>query len=285
MGGKPAERCKSEALFLTEKARSWVISISVFCIYLCFIRLSLGAVVSGQIASNIAHIQEEIARQCQVSSRPPNAVMLLAVSKTVNVQGVLDAAAAGQRGFGENYVQEGVEKILAMRELAPELAVQLQWHLIGPLQSNKTRVVAEHFDWVHTIDRLKIAERLSSQRPSHLPPLQVLIQVNVDAAASKSGVVPAEILDLALAVQTFPHLRLRGLMSMPDAQVESARTQALHQRVHDVLQRINTHPAFTAQPLDVLSMGMSGDIAEAIAAGSTLLRVGTAIFGQRQYAA
>ncbi len=241
--------------------------------------------MSGQIVSNIAHIQEEIARQCQVSSRPPNAVMLLAVSKTVNAQGVLHAASAGQRGFGENYVQEGVEKILDLRELAPDMAAQLQWHLIGPLQSNKTRVVAEHFDWVHTVDRLKIAQRLSEQRPSNLPPLQVLIQVNVDGAASKAGVAPADVLALALAVQALPQLQLRGLMSMPDAQAEPARTQALHQQVHDLLLHINAHPVFAAQPLDVLSMGMSGDMAEAIAAGSTMLRIGTAIFGQRQYAA
>lgn len=243
--------------------------------------MSLEPVVSKQIASNIAHIESEIARLCRVFGRDSQQVMLLSVTKTVNVQGVLDAAAAGQRGFGENYVQEGVEKILTIRQAAPELAAQLQWHLIGPLQSNKTRIVAEHFDWVQTIERLKIAERLSAQRPDHLAPLQLLLQVNVDAAASKAGVAPAEALDLALAVQALPRVRLRGLMSMPDAQTEAARTQVLHMQVRQLQERINQHPSFTAQPLDVLSMGMSGDMAEAIAAGSTMLRVGTAIFGQR----
>ena len=239
--------------------------------------------MSGQIASNIAHIHSEISKYCALFSREPEAVMLVAVSKTVNLNSILEAVATGQRHFGENYVQEGVEKIQTVAALQPVLAAQLQWHLIGPLQSNKTRVVAQHFDWVHTIDRLKIAQRLSAQRPPELAPLQVLIQVNVDGAASKSGVAPAAALDLALAVQALPHLRLRGLMSMPDASQDTGHTQALHTQVRDLLQHINQHPSFAAQPLDVLSMGMSGDMAEAIAAGSTMLRIGTAIFGKRQY--
>lgn len=239
--------------------------------------------MSQPIASNIAHIQGEIARLCACCGRQSSQVMLLAVSKTVNAEGVLAAAQAGLRGFGENYVQEGVEKMQALAALQPNLAAQLQWHLIGPLQSNKTRVVAEHFDWVHTIDRLKTAQRLSAQRPANKAPLQVLLQINVDSAASKSGIAPAEALDLALAVQALPHLRLRGLMSMPDTREDAAQMQALHAQVREVLLRINEYPAFAAQPLDVLSMGMSGDMAPAIAAGSTLLRVGTAIFGQRAY--
>jgi hypothetical protein len=208
--------------------------------------------------------------------------MLLAVSKTVNLDAVLDAAAAGLRGFGENYVQEGVEKILAARQLPVAIVSQLQWHLIGPLQSNKTRVVAENFDWVHTIERLKIAQRLSEQRPAHLPPLQVLLQINVDGAASKSGITPAEALDLALAVQQLPRLQLRGLMSMPNPQTDEAKTQELHTQVRELMERINQHPSFAAEPLDTLSMGMSGDMQQAIAAGSTMLRIGSAIFGQRK---
>lgn len=236
----------------------------------------------GQIASNIAHIQSEVAKYCTLSGRDSNSVMLLAVSKTVNLDAVLQAVAAGQRGFGENYAQEGLEKILALQSAWPDLARQLQWHLIGPLQSNKTRVVAEHFDWVHTIDRLKIAQRLNAQRPAHLPPLQVLLQINVDAAASKSGIAPNQALDLALAVQALPHLRLRGLMSMPDPQIDPSQTQALHMQVRDLMRRINQHTSFVAQPLDVLSMGMSADMLQAIAAGSTMLRIGSAIFGQRR---
>ena len=237
--------------------------------------------MSGQIANNIAHIHREIANCCALFGRDPSQVLLLAVSKTVHVAGVLDAVAAGLRGFGENYVQEGVEKILTMRQLSLDASEPLQWHLIGPLQSNKTRVVAEHFDWVHTIDRLKIAQRLSEQRPAHLPPLQVLLQINVDGAASKSGIAPHEALDLALAVRALPQLRLRGLMSMPNAQTERLKTQDLHQQVCELMQRINQHPSFVAQPLDTLSMGMSADMCEAIAAGSTLVRIGSAIFGAR----
>lgn len=237
--------------------------------------------MSGQIARNIAHIRSEIVNYCGLFGQDSSRVMLLAVSKTVNLEAVLDAAAAGMRGFAENYVQEGVEKIQAIQDVQPGLAAQLQWHLIGPLQSNKTRVVAEYFDWVHTIDRLKIAERLSQQRPSDKAPLQVLLQINVDGAASKSGIAPAQALDLALAVQALPHLRLRGLMGMPNPQAEAARTQALYAQVRELQERINQHPSFAAQPLDTLSMGMSGDMRQAIAAGSNLLRIGSAIFGSR----
>lgn len=237
--------------------------------------------MSGQIARNIAHIRSEIVNYCGLFGQDSSRVMLLAVSKTVNLEAVLDAAAAGMRGFAENYVQEGVEKIQAIQDARPGLAAQLQWHLIGPLQSNKTRVVAEYFDWVHTIDRLKIAERLSQQRPSDKAPLQVLLQINVDSAASKSGIAPAQALDLALAVQALPHLRLRGLMGMPNPQAEAARTQALYAQVRELQERINQHPSFAAQPLDTLSMGMSGDMRQAIAAGSNLLRIGSAIFGSR----
>ncbi len=237
--------------------------------------------MSGQIASNIAHIHSEISKYAALFGREPEAVMLVAVSKTVNLDSILEAVATGQRHFGENYVQEGVEKIQTLAALQPVLAAQLQWHLIGPLQSNKTRVVAQHFDWVHTIDRLKIAQRLSEQRPADKAPLQVLLQINVDGAASKSGIAPSDALALALAVQALPQLQLRGLMSMPDPQHEAAQTQELHRQVAECLERINQHPSFAAQPLDILSMGMSGDMPQALAAGSNLLRIGSAIFGQR----
>ena len=243
--------------------------------------------ILNTVASNIAHIQNEIAQSCRQCGRNADQVMLLAVSKTVNVERILEAVAAGQRRFGENYVQEGVEKIQIMRDLYPALSQSsaqqpaLEWHLIGSLQSNKTRIVAESFDWVHTVDALKTAQRLSNQRPPELPDLQVCIQVNVDGAASKSGVAPQDVPELALAIQALPRLRLRGLMSMPDAQETLVQTLVLHRQVRDLLLKLNQLPAFTAQPLDTLSMGMSGDMHEAIAAGSTMVRIGTAIFGAR----
>lgn len=239
------------------------------------------------VASNIAHIEREIAQSCRQSGRSDDRVMLLAVTKTVNVERILEAVAAGQRRFGENYVQEAVEKIQTLRELHPELLrgsgeqVPLEWHLIGPLQNNKTRIVAEYFDWVQSLDALKTAQRLSAQRPADLPDLQICIQVNVDGAATKSGVAPQDVSDLALAIQALPRLRLRGLMSIPNPQDSLLQTLALHARVHDLLHKLNQHPAFAALPLDTLSMGMSGDMHEAIAAGSTMVRIGTAIFGAR----
>ena len=184
-----------------------------------------------------------------------------------------EAFAAGQRRFGENYVQEGLAKIAELADLRD----QIEWHLIGPLQSNKTRAVAEAFDWVHTIDRLKIAQRLNEQRPAHLPPLQVCIQVNTSGEDSKSGVPPEEALALARAVQALPHLCLRGVMALPapsdDPQVQAEQLA----RVRAVFDHLKTE----GLPLDTLSMGMSQDLEEAIAHGSTLLRVGTALFGGR----
>jgi PLP dependent protein len=195
-------------------------------------------------------------------------VTLIAVSKTQPATAVLEAALAGQRDFGENYIQEGVDKVLALQSQQPPLL----WHMIGPIQSNKTRLVAEHFDWVHTIDRLKIAQRLSEQRPSDLTPLNVLIQVNIDDEASKSGVLASEVLDLARSVALLPQLKLRGLMCIP----EKAGTESFV-RMARLLAELNAQ----GLGLDVLSMGMSADFEAAIAQGATHVRVGSAIFGAR----
>jgi pyridoxal phosphate enzyme (YggS family) len=227
------------------------------------------------VQARLARVNERISTAARSVSRDPSAVTLLAVSKTFAAEAVLAAARGGQRRFGENYVQEGVEKIAQMRGLAPELA--LEWHFIGPLQSNKTRPVAEHFDWVHTIDRLKVAQRLSDQRPAALPPLQVLIQVNVSGEASKSGVAPAEAPALAHAVAALPRLRLRGLMAIPEPE-----TDPQHQRApFAALRRLLEDLRRDGLDLDTLSMGMSADMESAIAEGATIVRIGTAIFGER----
>ncbi|MES1162554.1 MAG: YggS family pyridoxal phosphate-dependent enzyme, partial [Rhizobacter sp.] len=183
------------------------------------------------------------------------------------------AHGAGQRAFGENYVQEGVGKIEALADLRAEL----EWHCIGPLQSNKTRVVAEHFDWVHSIDRLKIAERLAEQRSAHLPPLSVCLQVNVDGGANKSGVAPEDALALARAVAALPRLRLRGLMAIPEPAADFESQRALFLRATAVFEQIRG----AGIEADTLSLGMSADLEAAVAAGSTMVRIGTAIFGQR----
>ncbi len=198
---------------------------------------------------------------------------MLAVSKTFPAVTVREAFDAGQRRFGENYVQEAVAKIT---ELA-ELRSLIEWHMIGPLQSNKTRVVAEHFDWVHTVDRLKIAQRLSEQRPDHLPPLQVCIQVNTSGEDSKSGTAPAEALALAQAVAALPRLQLRGVMALPAPSPDPAVQHAELARVRSVFEALRNQ----GLPVDTLSMGMSGDLEAAIGEGSTLVRVGTALFGHR----
>ena len=205
----------------------------------------------------------------------PTQVTLLAVSKTFGPEAVAEAVAAGQRAFGENYIQEGVEKILALRASHPGAA--LQWHCIGPVQSNKTRLVAAHFDWVQSVDRLKIAQRLSEQRPSDLPPLQVCLQVNVDGGPTKSGVTPAELPALAEAVAQLPRLKLRGLMCIPEPADGFEAQRAVVAQAKAWLDRLNDQ----GLGLDTLSMGMSDDLDAAIAAGSTLVRVGRAIFGSR----
>lgn len=224
------------------------------------------------ISANLQAVAARIEAAARASGRDPATIRLLAVSKTKPAEDVRLAAQAGQRAFGENYVQEGVDKIAALAGLG------LEWHFIGPLQSNKTRLVAQSFDWVHGVDRLKIAERLSAQRDAGLPPLQICIQVNVSGEASKSGVAPEETVALAHAVAALPQLRLRGLMCIPepssDVEVLRARFASLR-RLHDEL-------AADGLALDTLSMGMSGDLEIAIAEGATLVRVGTDIFGARQ---
>ena len=227
--------------------------------------------MNPSIADNIARVRVQIQTACQASGRAADSVQLLAVSKTWGPDAVRQAHAAGQTAFGENYIQEAVDKINALRDLP------LQWHCIGPIQSNKTRLVAEHFDWVHSVDRLKIAQRLSEQRPEHLPPLQVCIQVNVDGGDNKSGVSPQELPELAQAVAALPRLQLRGLMTIPEPAETPVQMLAVHAQAKALLEGLRQQGLL----LDTLSMGMSADMAEAIAEGSTLVRVGTAIFGQR----
>ena len=238
------------------------------------------------IANNLQQVNDRISRACQAAGRAREMVSLLAVSKTFGAAAVAEAAAAGQRAFGENYIQEGVDKILALREMVP---YALQWHCIGPIQSNKTRLVAEHFDWVHTVDRLKIAQRLSDQRPAHLPPLNVCIQVNVDGGDNKAGVPPEEALELALAVAKLPRLQLRGVMSIPEPYPEFAAQKAVHEAAHALFERIRValaaHADAHSAPWDTLSMGMTADLEAAIQAGSTMVRVGTGVFGARTYPA
>lgn len=211
------------------------------------------------------------------AERAQGSVRLLAVSKTRSADEVRAAHAAGLRAFGENYVQEGLDKIAALADLRTDL----EWHLIGPLQSNKTRVVAEAFDWVHSVDRLRTAERLSAQRPPDLPPLQVCLQVNISGEDSKSGVPPAELPALARAVAALPRLRLRGLMAIP-APVEGLEAQRRpHRALRELLERLRADGLV----LDTLSMGMSDDLEAAVLEGATLVRIGTAIFGSRPSAA
>jgi len=227
----------------------------------------------ASIAVKLQQVRQRIAAACVAAQRPVQSVTLLAVSKTFPAGAVREALGAGQRAFGENYVQEALAKIDALADLRSTL----EWHLIGPLQSNKTREVAAAFDWVHSIDRLKVAERLSAQRPTGLPPLQVCLQVNVSGEASKSGVAPAELPALAHAVAALPNLRLRGLMSIPEPATDPVAQRAPHRLLHQWLDRLRAE----GLALDTLSMGMTADLEAAIAEGATIVRVGTAIFGER----
>jgi hypothetical protein len=225
------------------------------------------------VIDNLQAVRSRIASACTSAGRPVQAVTLLAVSKTFGADAVREAAGAGQAAFGENYVQEALDKIAALADLR----AQLQWHLIGPLQSNKTRVVAEAFDWVHSVDRLKIAQRLSEQRPAGRPPLQLCLQVNISGEDSKSGVAPAEVPALARAVAALPRVVLRGLMAIPEPAADPAAQRAPHRALRELLRALQAE----GLALDTLSMGMSADLEAAVAEGATIVRVGTAIFGGR----
>jgi hypothetical protein len=227
--------------------------------------------MSTSVSANLAQVRKRIELACLAAGRPANAVHLLAVSKTMPAQAVRDAYAAGQVAFGENYIQEGVDKITSLADLP------LEWHCIGPIQSNKTKLVAENFAWVHSIDRLKIAERLSAQRPANLPALQICLQVNVDGGSNKSGVTPVELLALAQAVAQLPRLQLRGIMTIPEPAENEAAARAVHRQAKDLFDGLKA----AGLSVDTLSMGMTGDLEAAVAEGSTCVRVGTAIFGQR----
>jgi len=232
----------------------------------------------SSIAEQIKTVQTRIAAACTAAGRDPASVRMLAVSKTFGPEAVREAAQAGQLAFGENYLQEALDKMRAVRSLRPDL--MLAWHFIGPIQSNKTRPIAEQFDWVHSVDREKIAQRLSDQRPEALPPLQVCLQVNVSGEDSKSGVEPDALLPLARAVAAMPRLRLRGLMAIP----EPAESFDEQRRPFRQLRELQAQLAAQGIVTDTLSMGMSADMGAAIAEGSTMVRVGTAIFGKRDYA-
>lgn len=223
------------------------------------------------IEDNLHWVRARINAACRKAGREPDGVALLAVSKTCSLDALRQAFAAGQWAFGENYIQEALEKMTALADLP------LEWHCIGPVQSNKTRLVAEHFQWVHTVDRLKIAQRLSAQRPVQLPPLNVCIQVNLDGGITKSGVAPAEALALAQQLVLLPGLRLRGLMCIPEPAPDFESACALFIRARALFDTINQ----AGITLDTLSMGMSADLEAAVHCGSTLVRVGSAIFGAR----
>ena len=225
------------------------------------------------IADKLARVHERIASACAGAGRPVQSVTLLVVSKTFGPEAVREAHAAGERRFGENYVQEGVEKIDALADLRE----RLEWHLIGPLQSNKTRVVAERFDWVHSIDRLKLAERLSAQRPAALPPLAVCLQVNISAETSKAGFAPREVAAVAHAVAALPRLALRGLMAIPEPVAGFEAQRRPHRALRELFEALRGE----GLTLDTLSMGMSADLEAAIAEGATLVRIGSAVFGER----
>lgn len=225
-----------------------------------------------KVTENIENIETQLALSAKRAGRDPKTVRLLAVSKKQPLAKILEAATAGQHDFGENFVQEGLEKIAAVGR------DDLVWHFIGHLQSNKTREVAESFDWVHSVDRRKIAQRLSDQRPAGLPPLNVCIQVNIDAEASKSGVSPDEVAELAKAISGMPGLKLRGLMCLPEIRDSFEEQRKPFRALRELLEALNAE----GLDLDTLSMGMSDDFDAAIHEGATVVRIGTAVFGARQ---
>jgi hypothetical protein len=231
--------------------------------------------IMSLISQNLQAITATIVAAQQEAGRAPSSVQLLAVSKTFGADAVLEAVAGGQRAFGENYLQEALDKIAALRGQNPPL----EWHFIGPIQSNKTRPIAEHFDWVHTVEREKVAQRLSEQRPAGMAPLQICLQVNVSGEASKSGVAPQELSALAHKVAALPNLTLRGLMAIPEPAVEFERQRAAFAQLRALYEQLRAD----GLALDTLSMGMSADLRAAIFEGATIVRVGSAIFGSRTY--
>ncbi|MGM3192694.1 YggS family pyridoxal phosphate-dependent enzyme [Dickeya dadantii subsp. dieffenbachiae] len=239
--------------------------------------MTISTVNTSAVQQNLQDVRQRISAAAERCGRAPEEITLLAVSKTKPVSAIEEAIAAGQRAFGENYVQEGVDKVRHFQAVQPD--TQLEWHFIGPLQSNKSRLVAEHFDWCHTIDRLRIAQRLSEQRPAHLPPLNVLLQVNISQEQSKSGILARDLSGLAASVAHLPNLRLRGLMAIPAPETDHARQLAVFRQMTELFLQLKADYG----TLDTLSMGMTDDMAAAIEAGSTLVRIGTAIFGARDY--
>lgn len=233
--------------------------------------------IMSTIAQNLQAVDHTIVAAANACGRSRNDVQLLAVSKTFPPEAVVEAIACGQRAFGENYLQEALDKQLAVAAAVP--GVHIEWHFIGPIQSNKTRPIAANFAWVHTVDRLKIAQRLSEQRPDGMPPLNICLQVNISGEASKSGISAAELPELARAVAQLPKLRLRGLMAIPEPELELARQRAPFAWLREMLGQLRDD----GLAMDTLSMGMSADMAAAIAEGSTIVRVGSAIFGSRTY--
>ena len=227
------------------------------------------------IDTNLQAVRHHIADAAQKASRSPASVSLLAVSKTCPASAVIEAARAGQLAFGENYEQEAVRKMREIHELAPEL--RLEWHFIGPIQSNKTRGIAEHFDWVHSVDRERIARRLSEQRPDTLPPLNVCLQVNISHEDSKSGIDEEQVFELAQLVSSLPGLKLRGLMAIPEPEDDPEKQREPFRHLRNLYRRLQEK----GHELDTLSMGMTADMDAAIAEGATVVRIGTAIFGER----
>lgn len=237
---------------------------------------SNASLIMSAISHNLQAVHHNISVASQAASRKPDEVSLLAVSKTWGADAVLEAARAGQRAFGENYEQEAVTKMAAVKAAQPDLA--LEWHFIGPIQSNKTRSIAEHFDWVHSVDRERIARRLSEQRPAHLPPLNVCIQVNISGETSKSGVSVTEVPALASVIASLPRLRLRGLMAIPEPENDPKKQRIPFAQMKLLFERLRAQ----GFGMDTLSMGMTDDLPTAVAEGATIVRVGTAIFGQRK---
>jgi len=247
--------------------------------FLFLVGAAKSELIMSLVVQNLQAVRGAIASAAAAAGRDPGSIALLAVSKTFSADTVLEAADAGQTAFGENYLQEALDKMAIVGAARPDAG--LEWHFIGPIQSNKTLAIASHFDWVHSVEREKIAQRLSAQRPAHLPPLSICLQVNLDAEASKSGVAPQQALALAHFIAGLPNLRLRGLMAIPRPCAEIAGQRAAFRRLRELFDQLRTQ----GLALDTLSMGMSADLTAAIMEGSTMVRVGSAIFGARNYAA